>query len=121
MTYRSDRWAEHWEQAPQPVVVGRWAARRMSRRFARVGVRIPPARLREMAVGGPLASAESVDYAFALAATEIKHEQRLARARRNRRRLMNALIVAGLMIAALNLLICMGYLFISLALREPAM
>jgi len=93
----------------------------MSRRFAGVGVRIPPARLREMAVGAPLASRESVDYAFALAATEMKHEQRLARARRNRRRLVNALILAGLMLAALNLLICMGYLFISLALREPAM
>lgn len=33
---------------------------------------------------------------------------------------MNALIMAGLMIAALNLLICMGYVFISLALREPS-
>lgn len=93
----------------------------MSRRFAGVGVQIPPARLREMSAGAPLASAESVDYAFALAATEIKQEQRLARAQRNRRRLIDALIVMGLMIAALNLLICMGYLFISLALREPAM
>ncbi|ORV45506.1 hypothetical protein AWC02_13095 [Mycolicibacter engbaekii] len=92
----------------------------MSRRFAAVGVRIPPARLREMAVGAPLASRESVDVAFALAATELQHEQRLARARRNRRRVMNALIMAGLMIAALNLLICMGYVFISLALREPS-
>ncbi len=34
---------------------------------------------------------------------------------------MNALVVAGVMIASLNLLICMGYLIISLALREPAM
>lgn len=93
----------------------------MSRRFAGVGVQIPPARLRAMSAGAPPASAESVDYAFALAATEIKHEQRLARAQRNRRRLIDALIVMGLMIAALNLLICMGYLFISLALREPAM
>lgn len=93
----------------------------MSRRFAAVGVEIPPARLREMSAGAPLASEESVDYAFALAATEIKHEQRLARAQRNRRCLVNALIVFGLMIAALNLLICMGYLFISLALREPAL
>lgn len=93
----------------------------MSRRFAGVGVRIPPGRLREMALGAPLASEESVDYAFALAATEIKQEQRLARARRNRQRLMNALVVAGVMIASLNLLICMGYLVISLALREPAM
>lgn len=93
----------------------------MSRRFAGVGVQIPPARLRQVAAGAPLASAESVDFAFALAATELKREQRLARAKRNRQRLVNALIVLGLMIASLNLLICMGYLFIALALREPAM
>lgn len=74
-----------------------------------------------MAVDAPLASPESIDFAFALAATEIKQEQRLARARRNRGRLVNALIVTGLMLAALNVLICMGYLFISLALREPVM
>lgn len=93
----------------------------MSRRFAGVGVRIPAARLREMAAGAPLASAEWVDYAFALAATALKDEQRLARVQRNRRRLMHAVIVAGLMLAALNLLVCLGYVFISLALHEPVM
>ncbi|KKB98209.1 hypothetical protein [Mycolicibacter arupensis] len=121
MTSRSDRRKEHWEPPQQPGVVGRWAAVRMSRRFAGVGVHIPPARLRQLAVGAPPASTESVDYAFAVAATQIQQQQRLARARRNRRRLINALVVAGLMLAALNLLICMGYLFISLALRDPAM
>jgi len=93
----------------------------MSRRFAGVGVQIPAARLRQMASGAPLASSESVDYTFALAATEIIREQRLARAKRNRRRLVQALIVAGLILAALNLLICIGYVFISLALHEPLM
>lgn len=93
----------------------------MSRRFAGVGVQIPAARLREMTAGAPLASAESVDYAFALAATALKHEQRLARSQRTRRRFVHALIVAGLMLAAVNLLICMGYVFISLALHESAM
>ncbi|ORW97527.1 membrane protein [Mycolicibacter terrae] len=93
----------------------------MSRRFAGVGVQIPAARLREMAAGMPLASAESIDYMFALAATAVKREQRLARAQRNRRRLVHALIVAGLMLAALNLLICMGYVFVSLALHESSM
>ncbi|BBY35579.1 hypothetical protein BST33_04245 [Mycolicibacter minnesotensis] len=121
MTSRSDRRKEHWGPPQQPVVVGRWAAVRMSRRFAGVGVHIPPARLRQMAVGAPLASAESVDYAFALAATQFKQQQRLARARRNRQRLVHALVVAGLVLAALNLLICMGYLVISLALRDPAL
>ncbi|OBG04528.1 hypothetical protein A5772_04805 [Mycolicibacter sinensis] len=93
----------------------------MSRRFAGVGVQIPAARLRELTAGAPLAAAESVDYMFALTATAMKREQRLARSRRNRRRLVHALIVAGLMLAALNLLICMGYVFIIMALHEPVM
>jgi hypothetical protein len=93
----------------------------MSRRFAGVGVQIPAARLRKMMTGAPLASAESIDYTFALAATAIQREQRMARAQRNRRRLVHALIVAGLMLAALNLLICMGYVFVSLALHEPSL
>ncbi|MDQ2626093.1 hypothetical protein [Mycolicibacter senuensis] len=124
MTARSGRWGTPWDQSPQRSApgarpVGRWGARRMSRRFAGVGVQIPAARLREMMAGAPPAAAESVDYTFALAATALQREQRLARAQRNRRRLVRALIVAGLVLAALNLLICMGYLFISLALHEP--
>lgn len=124
MTARSDRWHSPWGQPPQrlaPVVppIGRWGARRLSRSFAGVGVHIPAARLREIMAGAPLASAESIDYAFALAATALQREQRMARAQRNRRHLVHALIVAGLMLAALNLLICMGYVFISLALHEP--
>ncbi|OQZ93208.1 hypothetical protein [Mycolicibacter algericus] len=126
MTARSGRWGTPWGQPPQRIAsvvrpVGRWGARRMSRRFAGVGVQIPAARLREMMAGAPPASAESIDYTFALAATAIQREQRLARARRNRRRLVQLLIIAGLTLAALNLLICMGYLFVSLALHEPAM
>ncbi|MEB3022009.1 hypothetical protein [[Mycobacterium] crassicus] len=93
----------------------------MSRSFAGVGVRVPAARLRQVAAGSPLASSESIDYTFALAATAIQREQRLARAKRNRRRLVHALVVAGLMVAAVNLLICMGYVFVSLALHEPAL
>lgn len=90
----------------------------MSRRFADVGVCIPAARLREITAGAPFRCNESVDVNFALAATEIKREQRLARARRARYRAIHALIVAGLVLAALNLLICIGYAFISLALHE---
>lgn len=105
----------------QDRVLERWHARRMSRRFAGVGVTIPPARLRQMRAGAPLASNESVDLNFALAATEIQREQRVAKARRTRRRLGHWLIVAGLILAALNLLICMGYVFVTLALHESAM
>lgn len=93
----------------------------MSRRFAGVGVQIPAARLREMVAGAPSAPDESVDVAFAFAVTEMRREQRLARARRTRRHAVHALVVAGLVIAALNVLVCMGYVFISLALHEPAM
>jgi len=93
----------------------------MSRSFAGVGVQMPAARLREVMAGAPLAGAEAGDYTFALAATAMQREQRLARAQRTRRRLVHALIVAGLMLAALNLLICMGYAFLSLALHEPAL
>lgn len=123
MTARSDRWGSPWHERPQRVAavdqpIGRWGARRLSRRFAGVGVQIPAARLREMAAGAPLASAEWIDYAFALTATALKDEQRLARSQRVRRRLVRALIVAGLMLVALNLLICMGYAFIGLALHE---
>ncbi|OBY32834.1 hypothetical protein BST28_16600 [Mycolicibacter kumamotonensis] len=126
MTARSGHWSTPAGQPPQRIAsadrpIGRWGARRMSRRFAEVGVQIPAARLREMTAGAPPGSAESIDYMFALAATAMQREQRLARAQRNRRRLVHVLIVGGLMLAALNLLICMGYLFISLALHEPVM
>lgn len=100
-------------------MIDRWQAHRMSRRFADVGVCIPAARLREITAGAPFTHSESVDVNFALAATEIMREQRLARARRTRHRAVHGLIVAGLVLAALNLLICMGYAFISLALHEP--
>lgn len=90
----------------------------MSRRFADVGVCISTARLREITAGAPFRCNESVDVNFALAATAIKREQRLARAKRTRHRAVHGLIVAGLILAALNLLICIGYAFISLALHE---
>ena len=93
----------------------------MSRRFAGVGVTIPPARLREIMAGASLPSEESVDLNFALAATEIKRSDRHARARRARQRVVHWLLVAGLVVAALNLLICVGYGFISLALHDPSM
>lgn len=90
----------------------------MSRRFAGVGVKIPAARLRELIAGAPLAAEESIDVTFAFVAAELKREQRAGKFRRTRRRLVYLLIVAGLMIAALNLLVCMGYVIIRLALYE---
>jgi hypothetical protein len=93
----------------------------MSRHFADVGVTIPAARLRAITAGAPFASDEFVDVNFALAATEMKREQRLARVRRSRRRAARWLLVAGLFLAALNLLVCMAYTFVRLALHEPPM
>jgi hypothetical protein len=93
----------------------------MSRRFAGVGVGIPPARLQQIAAGAPLASAELFDVKFALCATEIKRQDLRARFERSRRRAFHYLIVAGLILAALNLLLCMAYVFVSLALHESAL
>ncbi|MBV9319606.1 MAG: hypothetical protein JO106_06795 [Mycobacterium sp.] len=93
----------------------------MSRRFAEVGVGIPAARLQQIAAGAPFASDELVDVNFALCATEIKRQERRAKLKRSQRRATQWLIVAGLVLAALNLLLCMAYVFISLALHESAL
>jgi hypothetical protein len=90
----------------------------MSRSFAGVGVGIPPSRLREIASGAPFASEELFDVNFALTATEIMRQQRLARIKRRRRHAIHWLIVAGLVLASLNLLVCMAYVFITLVLHE---
>jgi hypothetical protein len=93
----------------------------MSRRFAGVGVSIPAARLRAITAGAPFVPDEFVDFNFAVAAFEMNREQRLARVKRSRRRVMHWLLVGGLFLAALNLLICMAYTFITLALHETPM
>lgn len=90
----------------------------MSQRFAGVGVGIPPARLQEIAAGAPPAADELVSVDFALAAIEIKREERLAKFKRSQRRGIRWLIVAGLVLVALNLLLCMAYIFIGLVLHE---
>ena len=64
--------------------VGRRQARRLSRRFARVGVTTPPDRLRQMLAGAPAAYAEVADFNFALIATQLKREQLVAKIRRMR-------------------------------------
>lgn len=91
----------------------------MSRRFADVGVGIPAVRLQAIAAGAPAASSEMVDVQFALAVSQIQREERLAKFQRTRRRGIQWLLVAGLILAALNLLLCMAYVFISLVLHEP--
>lgn len=92
-------------------------ARRLCRRFGDVGVRIPATRLQQIAAGARAEDDELTDVSFALAATEIQREQRLAKLRRSQRRLVRWLIVAGLILLLLNTLLCMAYLFFSLALH----
>jgi hypothetical protein len=94
-------------------VLSRGQARRMSRRFAGVGVGISPARLREIVAGAPFAGTESVDVNFAIAATEMQHDERIARFVRMRRRAVQWLVFAGMVLVALHLLICMAFAFVS--------
>lgn len=96
------------------VLSGR-QARRMSRRFAGVGVGIPAARLQEIAAGARVGDDELADVNFALAATEIEHEERIAKFERSQRRGIQWLIVAGVVLVILNFLLCMAYILFRLA------
>jgi hypothetical protein len=95
----------------------RGQARRLSRRFGHVGVTIPANRLRQISAGARAGEAELTDVSFAVAATEIQREERLAKLKRSQRRLMRWLIVAGLVVLLLNALLCMAYVFFSMALH----
>lgn len=85
--------------------------RRLSRRFNTVGVDIAPERLREIADGAPATEAEWVDVSFAMVATNLLTEQRRTKRGRTRRRLVHWGIVAGAVVVALNVLLCLGLLF----------
>ncbi len=85
--------------------------RRLSRRFSTVGVEIAPERLREIAAGAPASEREWVDVSFALVATNLLTDQRRTRRTRTRRRLTHWGIVAGAVVVALNVLLCLGLLF----------
>lgn len=85
--------------------------RRLSRRFSVVGVEIAPGRLREIADGAPASEGEWVDVSFAMVATALLTEQRRSRRGRARRRLVRWGIVAGAVVVALNVLLCLGLLF----------
>lgn len=88
-------------------------ARRISRSFAGVGVAIAPVRLQQIAAGSACANDELTDVKFALAATQIVRDERRARSERRRRCGTRCLVFAGLVIAALNILICMALVMLS--------
>jgi hypothetical protein len=98
-------------------VLTRRQARRLSRRFGDVGVAIPAMRLQQIAAGASAADDEWTNVSFALTATELQREERLARLKRSRRRVVRWLIFAGLVLLALHSLLMMAYLFFSLALH----
>ena len=93
--------------------------RRLSRRFATVGVDISAGRLREIAGGDPASDDELVDVSFALVATATLAEDRRAKRGRSRRRVLHWLTVAGAALVALNLLACLGFVLFLLAQHPP--
>jgi hypothetical protein len=110
---------DEWGSRPRRVrmtnqVLSRRHARRMSRSFARVGVAILPARLRQIAAGAGCANGELAAVRFALIATEIQREERHAKFEHVRRRCIRWLLFAGLVLVALNLLISLAYVFCSI-------
>jgi hypothetical protein len=89
--------------------------RRLSRRYADVGVNLSASRLAEIAAGGPATDAEQIDSAFADTATRILAEQRRARYSRARRRCVHSAVVLSGVVVALTLLVGLGLLFFVLA------
>ncbi|OBJ54837.1 hypothetical protein A9W95_16405 [Mycobacterium sp. 1423905.2] len=96
-------------------VLGRRQARRLCRRFAHVGVDIPPKRLQHLAAGAPPVDGELTDVNFALIASQIVREKRAAKVKRLRRRGTMSLLFAGLVLVVLNFLFCIAYVFLNLA------
>lgn len=89
----------------------------MCRRFAGVGVGIGAARLREIAAGAPASEAELADVDFAVVAGELKHEQRVAKFKRDQHRCMKGVVVAGVGLVMLGTLLCLALLMLSLTLH----
>lgn len=119
VTTPSNHWGdERRKLSHQPPVrgqiLGRRQARRLSQHFARVGVEAPPKRLQEMLLGAPAADEEWTDVKFALIVTQLNHEKRVAKFHRLQRRATHSLICLGLVLVALNFLICLAYIFFSL-------
>jgi hypothetical protein len=98
-------------------ILGRRQARRLSRRFARVGVTTQPLRLQQMLAGAPVADDEVTDVHFALIATQLRREQLVAKFERLKRRGARSLIFVGLVLVTLNFLFCMAYALFSLTLE----
>lgn len=120
VTTPSNPWGDERQRLAQQLqlrgqVLGRRQARRLSRRFAAVGVHIPATRLRQLFTGSPVAEREMTNVNFALIATELNREKQSARVTRLQRRCRHALVCAGLVLISLNFLFCLAYVFFTLA------
>ena len=96
----------------------RWQARRLSRRFAGVGVGIGATRLRELADGAPAAADELADVEFAFCATALRHDEQVARMRRGKRACISCLITVGVGVLMLVSLISLVLLLFSVMLHQ---
>ena len=99
----------------QYQILGRRRARRLCKRFARVGVETRPDRLQQMLAGVPVADDEMTDVRFALIATQINRETRVTKLKRLQRRGTLSLMFAGLILVVLNFLFCVAYVLLNLA------
>jgi hypothetical protein len=102
-------------------ILGRGRARRLCRRFARVGVETPPKRLQQMLAGMPVTNDEVTDLNFALIATQFEHEEHIAKFKRLQRRGTRVLMFAGLVLIVLNFLFCLAYVLLNLTHQVPPM
>jgi hypothetical protein len=102
-------------------VLARRQARRLSRRFALVGVNIPPTRLQQLVTGSPVADKEMTDFNFALIATQYNREKKTVKTAHLKRQCRHTLICVGLILVALNFLFCIAYLFFSLTQHAAPM
>lgn len=118
MAAPSNLWDGGFGSPTAEQALGRRRARRLSRRFSRVGVDISPARLRAISAGTDATSDELAEVRFAVFATATRLQQRRAKISRVKRHAVQALVVAALVLTALNLLASSVYIMLSLLLHE---
>lgn len=102
-------------------LLGRRQARRLSRRFALVGVHISATRLRQLVAGSPAADSEMTNVNFALIATRYNQDKKTSKRTCLQRRCQRAMICAGLILVALNFLICLAYCFFTMTQQAAPM
>lgn len=103
----------------RPILAGRQPTRRrlrrLSRRYAGVGVSMSAERLAQIASGCPASEDEMTDVAFAETATRIRVEQRQAKRGRAKRRCLHSAIVIGATVVALIILLGLALGFFLMA------